>query len=443
MCRLPERGRILLLAAYYSLVYFTAILVLSFIFLINVTKAASDIETIEDSLSELTCEGKGVGNLLREEFSHTCIPAPFFTFVGANAVSPGLYANTFLRVHINDEELFPGSCKRENRVSFSDQKLSFSMCNNIDLAKVRGSAIEDSAVVIAQSMLTGEDPWDDIKSTWDIQKSSYHRVFKDKKEGDEGVMLDVGIIPAFPWKIIREQDKICVATRGFGGWIPIGCKYIKEPFPVSIYADFMDSSPEGIKELENLTSLTTCGNMGSCYERAHENSRTAVVMSGPLIECVKEMIAKLMISSSVCSFEDIDLALTSSSRATSVLFQFQKNMHRIVSALLIIYVILFGFKIVLSGDVPNKASLVGFIVKFLFVIYFSIGINIGGGDGSIDKMDGMTQWAFPFLLGAMGQLSSWVMNAGPSDLCNFSDIIYPEGLQHMQLWDALDRKSVV
>ena len=87
-------------------------------------------------------------------------------------------------------------------------------------------------------------------------------------------------------------------------------------------------------------------------------------------------------------------------------------MHKIVSALLTIYVILFGFKIVLAGDIPPKSELVNFLVKFLFVVYFSVGININVGSGDdLNRMDGMIQWAFPFLLNGMNQMAGWMMNA--------------------------------
>jgi len=425
----------------FKLITALLIIVLSVSSNVHNARAADVLDTILDTLEGLTCETNGVGNLLRSEFSHTCIPASFFTFLIANIVSPGLYANTFLRVTINDDELFPGACDRGNRIDFNDQKLSFSMCNNIDLAVARVGAIKDTIVVIAKAFLTNSDPWDDIQDAWKLPKSEYHKMFLDKREGDSGVMYDVGIIPVFPWKVIKENDKMCVATQSFGGWIPIGCKYIKEPYPVSIYSEFMDLSPEGMSELANLTSLTTCGNMGGCYKRAYDNSRTGIVMTGPLIECVKEMIAKLMISSAVCSFDDVQQVLGSNSRHSSALFQFQRNMHKIVSALLTIYVILFGFKIVLAGDIPPKSELVNFLVKFLFVVYFSVGININVGSGDdLNRMDGMIQWAFPFLLNGMNQMAGWMMNASPSELCKFDDVYYPDSLRHLQLWDALDCK---
>jgi type IV secretion system protein VirB6 len=419
------------------------IFLLTFFFLfsnIQQAQAKDTMDTIIDILSSLTCETQGVGDLLRSEFSHTCIPAPFFTFLLANMVSPGVYANTMLRVKINDEELFPGACKRENRIDFNDQKLSFAMCNNIKLGISRVVAVAKTAVYIAKALFTGEAPWDEIKNAWDIPESDYHNMFLNKREGNSGVMVDVGIIPIFPWKVIKENDKMCVATIAFTGWIPIGCKYIKEPFPISIYASFMDLSPDqGASNYTNPMSLTKCSNAGSCYKRALDNSKTGIVMTGPIIECVKEMTAKLMISAAVCSIDDINSVLGSSTRATSGLFKFQVGMHKAVTSLLTIYVILFGFRIVLSGNVPQKSEMVNFVIKFLFVVYFSVGINVQAYSGNdLMRLDGMVQWAFPFLLNGMTQLASWIISASPSELCKFYATDYAQGMSHMALWDSLD-----
>ncbi|MDA9163413.1 type IV secretion system protein, partial [Rickettsiaceae bacterium] len=402
-------------------------------------ETTSELDSILDKFKGLSCETDGIGNLLRTEFAHTCIPAPFFTWYAANFISPGLYATALLRLTINDDKMFPGACDRGNRIDFHDQKLSFAMCNNIMLLGERLKFVVEAAVAIAKSDIFNTDPWEEIGKAWELDKADYHKIFRDKRENASGTMVDSGIIPIIPWKVIKENDKLCVATQSFSGWVPIGCKYIKEPYPVSIYADFMDLSPEGVGHLESLTALTTCGNMGGCYNRAYEHSRNGVVITGPLIECVKEMIAKLMISSAVCSFDDVNLVLGSSTRRSSALFQFQVNMHRIVSALLTIYVILFGFKVVLSGNIPEKKDMVNFAVKFLFVVYFSVGININvGSENDLTRMDGMIQWAFPFMLDGMTQMASWIINASPSDLCRFSDVYYPDNLRHLQLWDALD-----
>lgn len=411
-------------------------------------RADSFLDDMLNVLNGLSCETEGVGDLLRSEFSHTCVPAPFATFAIANIISPGLYAIAFLRLSINDDHLFPDACDRGNRIEFDDQRLSFSLCNNSLLAAERFKLIGNLVVQMAKAIWNGTSIKDSFSGGWKIPKKDYHSKYKNKKKGSSGMLidfLDVAGTPVpfiVPWKVIRDDDKLCVATRTLAWtWIPVGCKYIKEPFPTSRYADFMSLGSGVLEDLSTENSLTSCGNMGSCYKRAYNNSRTPIVMTGPIIECVKEMIAKLMISSSVCSFDDMSQVLGSISRESSSLFQFQQNMHKIVSALLTIYVILFGFKIILAGDMPQKSELINFVLKFIFVVYFSVGINITAGSGDdLNRMDGMVEWAFPFLLNGMNQLASWLMNASASGLCNFSDVTYPDSLQHLQLWDSLDCK---
>lgn len=398
-------------------------------------KATDVMDTIITTLTNLTCETQGIGDLLRTEFAHTCIPAPFFTFLVANIVSPGLYANTLLRLKINDKDLFPNACARQNRINPSDPKISFAMCSNTKLAIERVNAIGKSAVAIASSLFNGTQPWDQIKSAWNIPPANYHEMFIDKRENDEGVMFDIGIIPVFPWRVIKDNDKLCVATTAFTGWIPIGCKYIREPYPESVYSGFMDLTPSSTGATNNL-ALTTCSTMGGCYARASENSHTAITMTGPLIECINEMVVKLTVSKGVCSFSDLNLvANTTSLRTDSSLFTFQKNMTRIVTMLLTIYVILFGLRIILNGDVPEKSELVNFLVKFIFVTYFAVGINIGSGP---NKLDGMVQWVIPFLLNGMNELAYWIIAASPSELCKFNLSDYPANMGHLAVWDSLD-----
>ncbi len=410
------------------------------------------LDTIIDILSGLTCETQGVGDLLRTEFSHTCIPASFFSFGIANIISPGMYANTMLRLKINDHELFDipynypgGQCARNNKIDPIDPKITFAFCNNIKLAAVRVEAIAISAIAIAKALLTGTDPWDDIMEAWKSNKSGYHTIYQDQKDGDTGVMLDVPLPVVF--KVVRQKDTMCVAAPTIrADWVAVGCKYIREPYPESIYASFMSLDGSNAKEGSNNTAtdpmaIVDCGlSSSSCYQRAYNNSKTAIVISSPLIECIKEMTARLLISKDVCTFDDVNKVINSSKRESSVLFQFQRNMHRTVTALLTIYVIFFGFKIILSSEVPPKNEIINFILKMLFVTYFSVGINITPSSSSdYNRLDGMVQWAFPLLLGGIDTLGGWVMNASPSELCKFETKDYVDkNLSYMPLWDALD-----
>jgi type IV secretion system protein VirB6 len=396
---------------------------------------------IVNILENLTCETQGVGDLLSSEFSHTCIPAPFFTFLVANLVSPGLYANTVLRLKINDDELFPNACGRNNRIDPNNPVLSFGICSNTKLIVARSVAVVNSVVAIAAAMLTGQDPWDAIKNSWNIPKIDYHNMYYNQAEGDEGNMFDVGVIPWIPWQVIKDNDKMCVATRTITfGWIPVGCKYIREPFPQSIYSDFMDLTSSGDTPPANAydpMQLTKCGGAGGgCYQRAYNNSKTGIVISGPILECIKEMTARLLVSQNVCSFDDLGTVIGTVDRNSSTLFTFQKNMHRFVSALLMLYVVFYGFKIILSGNPPDRGEIFNFIFKIVFVTYFSIGISVGSGPD--DRLDGMVQFVVPTLLAALEQLASWIMSASPSNLCVFNISDYPSGMGNLALWDALD-----
>ena len=128
------------------------------------SKAEDIKDTIITTLSSLTCETQGIGDLLRSEFSHTCIPAPFFTFLVANIIAPLTYANTLLRLKINDHEMFPDACNRNKRADPDNPTISFGLCSNIKLAAVRVESIALSVIAIAKAMVTGEDPWNDIKN---------------------------------------------------------------------------------------------------------------------------------------------------------------------------------------------------------------------------------------------------------------------------------------
>ncbi|WP_341762709.1 type IV secretion system protein [Candidatus Tisiphia endosymbiont of Melanophora roralis] len=416
-------------------------------------KQKDTLDTIIDILSNLTCETQGIGDLLRTEFSHTCIPASFFTFAVSNIISPGLYANTMLRLKINDHELFDGDypggqCARNNKIDPNDPKLTFALCNNVKLAAVRVKAIALSALAIAKAVLTGSDPWKDIMDAWKSNKASFHNIYKDKKDGYKDAMIDLVIspipIPAIIFKVVKIKDTMCVAAPSIlADWVPVGCKYIREPYPESIYATFMSldgGTKKGPNTATDPMAIVDCGlSSSSCYQRAYNNSKTAIVISSPLIECIKEMTARLLVSKDVCTFDDINKVINSSKRESSILFQFQRNMHRTVTALLTIYVIFFGFKIILSSDVPPKNEIINFVLKMLFVTYFSVGINITPSSNSdYNRLDGMVQWAFPLLLGGIDTLAGWVMNASPSELCKFDAKDYDKNLSYMALWDSLD-----
>ncbi len=419
------------------------------------------LETIVDVLENLTCETKGMGDLLiRSEFSHTCVPAPFFTVAVATILGPFDYLPAMLRLKINDHELFDeqfpgGQCARNNKADYKNPTLTFALCNNAKLAKVRFNAIKDSAFIIAKAALTGTEPWNEILEKWQEHKKDYHQI-ETLKPGEGGFMLDVGIPPSVPvvvlyYKVVQFKDMICFTVPGIfnsGKDLQVGCKYIQEPYPNSIYQSFISPdtkvTPDKESDVNPLDpmAIVDCGLAStSCYQRAYNNSKTAIVITAPLIECMKEMTARLLVSRDVCTFDEINQVINSNKRETSILFQFQRNMHKFVTALLALYVVFFGFKIMMSAEAPPRKEIINFVLKMLFVTYFSVGININSGSSNNNdygRLDGMVELAFPFLLGGIDTLAGWVMNATPSGLCDFSDVTYDPKLSYMSLWDALD-----
>lgn len=430
----------------------------------------STFNTIVDTITKLTCETQGLGQLLvRTEFAHTCIPAPVFTVAIANILSPILYIDTMTRLKINDPELFDsnnkhwkckkdgpngecinefpgGQCARNNKIPYKpgeDPKLTFAVCNNAKLLVVNATAIGKTLVILAKAIFTNTEPWKEIAYIWRDSKLEYHDIYNIK----DGQTVFIPDIPPVWVKGRQFKDTMCITVKGIT-WedLPVGCKYISEPNPISIYQSFISpggTTPDKKGAPADPMALVECGAASStCYQRAYNNSKTAIVITAPLIECFKEMTARLLLSRDVCTFDNVNHIINSNKRESSILFQFQRKMHRTVTALLTIYVIFFGFKLILSGDIPPKKDIINFVLKMLFVTYFAVGINInpGGGDNDYGRLDGMIQWAFPLLLGGIDTLAGWVMNAAPSELCKFddTDLAYDAKLAYMPLWDALD-----
>ncbi len=409
------------------------------------------LDDIISTLSNLTCETQGIGNLLRSEFSHTCLSGAFFSYAVASTMSPGIYTMMLLRLKINDDDLFAskfpkGQCTKPNRADPNNPMITFALCNNIKLAVARAGGIANAAIAIATTILTGSDPWDSIADAWKTDKAKFHDIFENKKDGDIGFAFDVAPgSPIMPWKVIKERDRICVAAPTITfSWVPIGCKYIREPYPESVYANFMNAEAPQQQSTGAIDpmKLTKCGTIGAgngdetCYQRAYNSSKTAIVMSSPLVECVKEMAARLFFDANVCTYDQANSTMSSSNRQSSSFFKFQKNMRGFVAGCLSLYVMFFGIKLMLGSDDIRSKDVMNFFIKIIFVVYFSIGININSNDD--ERLDGMTSLAFPMLLNGATELSGWVMNASPSGLCKFNSKDYQSGSAYIALWDALD-----
>lgn len=424
----------ILLSLYIYLLSFVICLITPFIVKADV------LDEISDTLANITCETEGVGELLRVSNAHTCMTTSL-TAELLKSVTGISYFNTLLKLKIRDEELFPDSCSIKNRLDPNNPRITFAICNNVKLQIQRVVGLANATVAIASSLFTGKNPWDDISKMWNIPKSSYHDIMRDKKEGDWGITLDV---PPVSWQVSQIKDRVCVMSQSNFGLATVGCKYIREPFPESIYSAFIHgeeniaSSNFFVKKDSLGLMLTSCQRVSdSCYKRANQASKTGIVMTAPIVECAKEMASRLLVNKDVCNFDEVTSKLSSNVAAKSSLVSFQENMKSFIKVLLTLYIVIFCIKIALSPDTATKTNIIIAILKIIFVTYCCLGVNTGFGSSS-QKNDGISQIILPFLVNTVSALSSIVTDHTNSGLCSFNKNDYPSSMRDIAAWDSLD-----
>ena len=100
----------------------------------------------------------------------------------------------------------------------------------------------------------------------------------------------------------------------------------------------------------------------SCNNTSLVKSKSWFTISGRVIQCVKETLNLVFFSPNCHS-------------AANLLPALQKNLKSIVYIMVILYVILFGMKLVVSPQQFNKREFFTFVLQISFVFYFSVGIT--------------------------------------------------------------------
>ena len=411
--------------------------------------AYSDV-IVNDTLNvllNLSCETQGAEDIFTTEYARSCTPEALSSMLIGSIISPGIYLATMLRLKIGFDGLdyTKGNCTRPNRANNKNPTISFGMCSNIQLVAYRVvlmaefvAGVGHSSALSVIEQLSGISP----------DYSKYHTSFIDKQVGDNGIFYDLPIgsifsfSPVIPWHVTRNNDRICVSTYTiFGTLLEVGCKYIQEPYPVSLYQGFFDNGVNTHTQNTNIANpeipddvqqFFACSTAGGCSQTATENAQALKSISSVIIECIRSTLLSTLISNTTCGITNGGIVY-----GGNMFHDFQKNMQRAVMAFLTLYVIFTGFKLILAqGDVPPAGEFMMYALKVILVIYFSVGINING-KGSVD---GMTQWIFPLLLDLANEMSSWIAGATPSGLCVFTNSDYIPGMSRMALWDTLDCK---
>lgn len=211
-------------------------------------------------------------------------------------------------------------------------------------------------------------------------------------------------------------SNICLTMPTSRGSMPIACKRSSVTPPVVVVEDLV------------------CQNIGTSCTDGHSKSQSLLNFSGVAVHCLKETLDKVFYTMGNCIPDSIELQLLNPFPA------FQETLKASIRAALIMYVIFYGFKVVLSGEYAELNNIATFLFKFILVAYFAVGLGpVFFKDGRETTQNGMLEIALPFLSQVAPQLAQIVFNAGGSQgLCAFDVTKYQHGYEFYALWDAID-----
>lgn len=216
------------------------------------------------------------------------------------------------------------------------------------------------------------------------------------------------LLPPLVMKVATQSDQLCVQL-----WMPllgyqnIGCKYQADP--------------------SKTTVNFPCFVADSCLGNTHNNQNLFRITSN-VIECLNDTIASIFFSPAGCSD-------ASGANDLNTFQSFRDNMRSIVRMMLTLYIIFFGMKVALSGDMPPAPEVITFVLKMVLVIYFSVGLPYPGAPGGYQ--DGVS-FVYTFFTSASSDLSDLMYTAGGvQGLCYYPQHLYGNNA-YLALWDSID-----
>ena len=137
-----------------------------------------------------------------------------------------------------------------------------------------------------------------------------------------------------------------------------------------------------------------------------------------VVECIEDTLQRIFID------DPADGSGLSFYQRTQIKFK------EIIRLLLVLYVIIFGIRMTVAKQVPDRAEWMWFGLRVAFILYFT------WGTGVTDYFSDLTRTS--------KDISATVMDAGLNgstggyDYCAFPAGGYPTGKEHIRLWDTID-----
>ena len=215
------------------------------------------------------------------------------------------------------------------------------------------------------------------------------------------------ILPPLVMQVANQSDQLCVQL-----WMPllgyqnIGCKYQSDPSTTSVqYPCFIAES---------------------CLAQSHNNQNLFRITSN-VIECMNDTISAIF--NEGCSD-------TTGNSDLNTFVTFRNSMRQIVRVMLTLYVIFFGMKTILRGDMPPAGEVVTFGLKMILVLYFSVGLPYPGAPDNYQDGVGFIR---TFFTQASSELADLMYSAGGvQGLCHYPLSLYEDDSQYLALWDSID-----
>jgi type IV secretion system protein VirB6 len=214
------------------------------------------------------------------------------------------------------------------------------------------------------------------------------------------------------------ENKVCLTMPTSRGMMPVFCR---------------DKEPTGAvgEDVEEI-----CRTLGrSCYDGSNK-SQSLLSFSGLTIHCLRDTLNKVFYIGNECPAFEESITHT----MLRPFPEFQKLMKLAVSAALTIYVMFFGFKIVLNSEYLQLNKIAIFVIQIIFVLYFAVGLGAKKIEyGQEVQSNGVTELVLPLLSEMTSNFAEFIFMAGGSQgLCNFDKSKYKKGYEFYKLWDAID-----
>ena len=204
--------------------------------------------------------------------------------------------------------------------------------------------------------------------------------------------------------IKQVGNNLCVYAKGTAGVLDLGCK----EYP-SLYVT--PSSSRG-----------SCFQNTACASDTQSHSKVFWSVSSKIVECVRDVLDLVFLNDAKCSNQNFLPGL-------------QQNLRQAVMVAIILYIILFGIKLVTNHQMVSKGEFFMLFFKIALVLYFSVGMKLDNGKFE----SGLSDFVYPAGLSAMTSFSNFVMDGSSAHgLCRYDSSSYDEGYEYLALWDSLD-----